>query len=470
MSCGGKGAGMGQHERVIGATATRWRTSKAALRLRLSLLLVVADLTVICICYPLANLLRHNNFTEASGMLMLATSIPLYLLCAAVTRAYSPIVVIRRGSSIGRALQAVLMASVLQIFLFYLLHSGSSFSRAVLGLGLLFIAIALGVLRAVYGSWVNRVLGGTPYDTIVIHDGRSIMPVRSPEATLIVDPGSNLDPSRPSPQVFDRLARTVGHSDRVIVYCPADRRLAWASALKGVNVQAEVVAEELCGIDPLGVGRHDDTPTFIVARGPLDAVNRLMKRGFDLAFGGMALLLIAPVMVAVAIAIRLDSSGPILFAQTRIGYRNQLFRIYKFRSMYTNLSDHGGVRSTERDDPRITRIGRFIRRTSIDELPQLLNVVRGDMSIVGPRPHALDSTAEDALFWEVDARYWHRHACKPGLTGLAQVRGHRGATHQKSDLTNRLVSDLEYLNGWTLWRDVLIIGRTVMVVLHPNAY
>ena len=438
--------------------------------MRLSVLLMVADLAAISICYPLASLLRYDTLFFRAGLLMLATTIPLYLLCAAVTRAYSPVVVIRRGSSVGRALQAVVMASVLQIFLFYLLHSGGVFSRAVLGIGMLFIAMALTAVRVVFGSWANRALGGTPYDTIVIRDGDGLMPVNAGEATLIVDSGSNLDPSIPSPQVFDRLARTVGHCDRVIVYCPVERRMAWSTALKGVNVQAEVVAEELGRIEPLGVGRHDDTPTFIVARGPLDAVNRLMKRSFDLAFGGLALLLIAPVMIAVAIAIRLDSSGPVLFAQTRIGYRNQLFLIYKFRSMYTSQSDHGGAQSTQRGDKRITRVGAFIRRTSIDELPQLLNVVKGDMSIVGPRPHALDSTAEDALFWEVDARYWHRHACKPGLTGLAQVRGHRGATHQKSDLTNRLVSDLEYLNGWTLWRDIGIIARTIRVVLHPNAY
>lgn len=438
--------------------------------MRLSLVLMAADLVAIGASYLLASLLRYRSLQETSGLLMLATSIPLYLLCAALTRAYSPVVVIRRGSSIGRALQAVLMSSVLLTFLMYLLHSGVSFSRAVLGLGTLISAFLLTVLRATYGRWATRMLGGSPYDTIVIRDGECGVPGSAEEVTLFVDAGSNLDPSRPSPQIFDRLARTVGKADRVIVYCPVDRRSAWVTALKGVNVQAEVVAEELGRIEPLGVGRHDDTPTFIVARGPLDAVNRLIKRAFDLTFGGIALLLIAPVMVAVAIAIRLDSPGPILFAQTRIGYRNQLFRIFKFRSMYTDLSDHGGTQSTRRDDPRITRIGRFIRRTSIDELPQLLNVVRGDMSIVGPRPHALDSTAEDALFWEVDARYWHRHACKPGLTGLAQVRGHRGATHQKSDLTNRLGSDLEYLNGWTIWRDIVIVGRTILVLLHPNAY
>jgi lipopolysaccharide/colanic/teichoic acid biosynthesis glycosyltransferase len=118
----------------------------------------------------------------------------------------------------------------------------------------------------------------------------------------------------------------------------------------------------------------------------------------------------------------------------------------------------------------VTRIGRFIRRTSIDELPQLVNVLLGDMSIVGPRPHAIGSQAGEKLFWEVDERYWLRHALKPGLTGLAQVRGLRGATEHESDLADRLDADLEYLRGWSLWRDLRILVATAKVVIHHRAY
>ena len=118
----------------------------------------------------------------------------------------------------------------------------------------------------------------------------------------------------------------------------------------------------------------------------------------------------------------------------------------------------------------MTRIGRFIRATSIDELPQLFNILRGDMSFVGPRPHAIGSLAGDQLFWEVDQRYHHRHVCKPGLTGLAQVRGFRGATHRREDLINRLRADLEYVNGWSLMRDIMILFATLKVVVHRNAF
>jgi lipopolysaccharide/colanic/teichoic acid biosynthesis glycosyltransferase len=133
-------------------------------------------------------------------------------------------------------------------------------------------------------------------------------------------------------------------------------------------------------------------------------------------------------------------------------------------------ADSQGRRSAAKDDDRITRIGRILRMTSVDELPQLLNVLMGDMSIVGPRPHALGSRAADKLFWEIDERYWHRHTTKPGLTGLAQVRGYRGATHSESDLIKRLQADLEYLDHWSLLKDVWILFRTVRVILHPNAY
>uniref|UniRef100_UPI0035A88CF7 sugar transferase n=1 Tax=Sphingomonas sp. TaxID=28214 RepID=UPI0035A88CF7 len=117
-----------------------------------------------------------------------------------------------------------------------------------------------------------------------------------------------------------------------------------------------------------------------------------------------------------------------------------------------------------------TKVGRFIRRSSIDELPQLINVLRGEMSIVGPRPHALGSRAEGKLFWEIDPRYWHRHATKPGLTGLAQVRGYRGATVVRKDLADRLNADLEYVRAWSLWLDVRIILQTFGVLVHRNAY
>jgi len=133
-------------------------------------------------------------------------------------------------------------------------------------------------------------------------------------------------------------------------------------------------------------------------------------------------------------------------------------------------ADADGNRSASKDDDRITPIGRLIRRTSIDELPQLINVLKGDMSLVGPRPHALGSKAGDKLFWQVDRKYWQRHGLRPGITGLAQVRGYRGATDREADLTNRLKSDLEYIKDWSLWRDIKILFATLKVLVHDRAF
>jgi lipopolysaccharide/colanic/teichoic acid biosynthesis glycosyltransferase len=207
-----------------------------------------------------------------------------------------------------------------------------------------------------------------------------------------------------------------------------------------------------------------------VSIGPLGLRSRALKRAFDVAAAGGALLLLSPLLLAVALAITLEDGGPVLFVQRRVGRGNRFFPIFKFRSMTVNDEGRDGRQSASKSDQRITRIGRLIRCSSIDELPQLLNVLRGDMSLVGPRPHAIGSQAGDTLFWEVDARYWERHALKPGLTGLAQIRGWRGATDREEDLAGRLNADLEYLNGWSLWRDVWIILSTFKVLMHDRAF
>jgi lipopolysaccharide/colanic/teichoic acid biosynthesis glycosyltransferase len=199
-------------------------------------------------------------------------------------------------------------------------------------------------------------------------------------------------------------------------------------------------------------------------------MNRIQKRALDLVVSIVALVVLSPLLLLVALLIRLESPGPALFRQMRVGQGNRQFRIYKFRSMHIESSDADGHQSTARADARITKVGRIIRRTSIDELPQLLNVIRGEMSMVGPRPHALGSTAGSELFWHASRQYWLRHALKPGITGLAQIRGYRGATECVEDLARRVRCDLEYVSNWSLWADVLIMLKTIRVVIHKNAY
>ena len=240
--------------------------------------------------------------------------------------------------------------------------------------------------------------------------------------------------------------------------------------LKGANVDGEVLDDEVARLGAQGarvVGKHG---LLLVSAGPLGMRDRAIKRLFDVTFAGSAIIALSPLLIAVALAVKLQDGGPVFFMQKRMGRGNRFFNMYKFRSMTQSLCDKDGNQSASKNDQRITRVGRFIRGTSIDELPQLFNVLLGDMSLVGPRPHATGSLAGDKLFWEVDLRYWQRHCLKPGLSGLAQIRGYRGATDHESDLVNRLQSDLEYLEGWTIMRDIKIIFLTLRVLVHDRAF
>jgi lipopolysaccharide/colanic/teichoic acid biosynthesis glycosyltransferase len=200
----------------------------------------------------------------------------------------------------------------------------------------------------------------------------------------------------------------VGMAERVIVACPLDRMTDWSAALKSLSARGEIVVPELLRFAPARIDEFDGQPTIIVAGGPLHFRDRLIKRLFDLIVATVATILLSPILIGAALAVRLSSPGPALFRQPRIGKDARPFAIYKFRSMRSEASDHKAATLTKRDDDRVTRVGAFLRKTSIDELPQLFNVLKGDMSIVGPRPHAAAAKAGDSLYWEVDARYWER--------------------------------------------------------------
>lgn len=206
-------------------------------------------------------------------------------------------------------------------------------------------------------------------------------------------------------------------------------------------------------------------PMLNVSRPPLTGWSPLFKRCEDLVLATLALVLLAPLMALIAIAVKLDSPGPVLFRQKRYGYNHRLIVVYKFRSMYHHLRDANASRQTGRADARVTRIGRFIRRTSLDELPQLFNVLSGSMSLVGPRPHATATKAAGVLFEDAVEAYTARHRVKPGITGLAQIRGQRGETDTVEKIEKRVESDLYYIEHWSLWLDLYVLARTFPAVL-----
>jgi Undecaprenyl-phosphate glucose phosphotransferase len=203
--------------------------------------------------------------------------------------------------------------------------------------------------------------------------------------------------------------------------------------------------------------------TFQVSSTPLSAFDLLIKRGFDIVASIAGLVLLSPLLLFASIAIALDSRGPIFFRQTRHGYNRQTIKVIKFRTM-TTLEDGNAFRQAKRNDDRVTRIGRILRRTNIDELPQLINVLMGDMSIVGPRPHA---TAHNEMFEGQIVPFARRHNVKPGITGWAQVNGARGETDTLEKMQQRIEYDLYYIDNWSLIFDVKII---VMTLFSKGAY
>jgi putative colanic acid biosynthesis UDP-glucose lipid carrier transferase len=242
-------------------------------------------------------------------------------------------------------------------------------------------------------------------------------------------------------RVFDRL-----YDSTTSIYMVPETRWAGDVTLSSI---------EIAGIPLLSI--HDT---------PIIGVAKLLKRLMDLLLGGLAFVLLSPVMLVTAVAVRLDSPGPILFRQIRYGERGQSIHVYKFRSMY--VDDGGPLRQVSRSDPRVTRVGKFLRRTSLDELPQLINVLAGSMSLVGPRPHAV---VHNELYRHQINGYMLRHSIKPGITGWAQVNGLRGETDTLDKMERRLEYDRYYITHWSLSLDIRILFLTVWTVIRgSNAY
>jgi Undecaprenyl-phosphate glucose phosphotransferase len=212
-------------------------------------------------------------------------------------------------------------------------------------------------------------------------------------------------------------------------------------------------------------------PFLDVLDKPIADWDAITKRIFDVVIASVAVVLLAPLMIATAIAIRLESRGPVLFRQKRYGFNNGIIEVLKFRSMYHEMADPEARKVVTKDDRRVTKVGRFIRKTSIDELPQLFNVLRGELSLVGPRPHAVNAHTDNKLWDEVVYGYFARHKVKPGVTGWAQVNGWRGEVDNPMKIRQRVDCDLHYIENWSIFFDIYILAITPFRLLNSeNAY
>jgi Undecaprenyl-phosphate glucose phosphotransferase len=270
---------------------------------------------------------------------------------------------------------------------------------------------------------------------------------------------------------FARIARI----DMLIVSLPLTAESRVLSMLKQlwvlpVDIRLSAHSNQL-HFRPRSYSYIGSVPMLDIFDKPINDWDSVAKRAFDIVFSVLGIILAAPIMIATAIAIKLESKGPVIFRQERHGFNNEIINVLKFRSMYADQCDPTARKLVTKGDPRVTRVGRFIRKTSIDELPQFFNALRGDLSLVGPRPHALSAQAQHRLYNEVVEGYFARHRVKPGVTGWAQINGWRGEVDTEEKIRSRTEFDLYYIENWSLLFDLKILLLTPIRLMNTeNAY
>ncbi|WP_036305584.1 undecaprenyl-phosphate glucose phosphotransferase [Methylopila sp. 73B] len=270
---------------------------------------------------------------------------------------------------------------------------------------------------------------------------------------------------------FGRLARI----DLLIVTIPVTARGRVTEILKTlwvlpVDIRLSAHTDKL-RFRPRSYSYLGSIPMVELAEKPIANWDYVAKRAFDLVVGSLCILLTAPLMIATAVAIKLDSPGPVFFRQKRYGFNNEVIEIFKFRSLRHEMADPEAKTVVTKNDSRVTRVGRFIRKTSIDELPQLFNVIKGELALVGPRPHAVNAHTSDTLWNDVVDGYFARHRVKPGVTGWAQINGWRGEVDTQEKLKKRVDHDLYYIENWSILFDLSILLKTpISLAKTDNAY
>ena len=375
------------------------------------------------------------------------------------------------------ALRAILIAFATIVTGLFVLKVSDVYSRGMLLTQLIAAAAAILFMRAIFQKYLRTQLarGNLETERVVVigslardgaflarlaKDGNRIVAAQTLEGVV------HGDDTAPLVKDIVKTCRSWGVT-RVVVALPAQHSGIASDIVEGLAetpVTVNLVLSAMqCPVFRSSVNSFYGFATAQIDNRPLNAWDLAVKRVFDVVVSFSALVFLAPLLTFIALAIRLDSPGPVLFRQTRHGYGNRAIRVIKFRSMRV-AEDGAAFRQATRNDPRITRIGRFIRRTNLDELPQLFNVLFGEMSIVGPRPHpvALNETFADQIKW-----FNRRHNIKPGITGWAQVNGYRGETKTLDRMEGRVAHDLWYLENWSFLLDLKIM---IVTVFSPLAY
>ncbi len=433
------------------------------------------DLTVIVLAALLASKLRFGAFTASPNTFELLAAVPLpYLIVGMAIRSFQLTCLRSRISSIRNSIATLLVTFLVLMMVAFALQVGGQYSRLETGYMLVLALVGLTAWRYVLSTTLQGKLGQFISPTVAVLG----------EKTALADPSLRRNVVRlidvdqygwheklHEPRTLDHLAETVGDAERVLLaFDDPDRRWEWTQIARMMGLNAEVWPPKSSDVDAIAINNWNGRSTLVISHGPLTPYEQFLKRTIDLIITIPLVVVLLPLLVITALVIKLESPGPVFFVQQRVGERNRLFKMFKFRTMRHEQTDAEGKSSVAPGDERITRFGSFLRKYSIDELPQLFNVLLGTMSLVGPRPHALGSRAGGELFWNAVDEYWFRHKMKPGLTGLAQIRGYRGGSIDIDDLRRRVLSDIEYMNKWSITLDMKIIANTLHVVFTKTGY
>jgi Undecaprenyl-phosphate glucose phosphotransferase len=455
---------------------------------------LIADLLCLGLSIPLAllgySLLFNDRLVASVGLFAFSAAAATYLLIRASRHAYTRTLVNlfdHEADSVIDALASVLIASAL-VWQFGMIEN---LSRGITLLFLIAFSMLLvasrplvrGVVRHLAGSGAieQRIVfyGADPESIAIIKRVIDVMDLPHLKCLGVAD-------DRPKVTEIDGL-ELIGGLDEVlelarrgeldqVLFCvpnlPRQRLHDIVDELSSVSVDVAVIPPEAIHLAPdYRVQLLGELPVLTLWQRPVRDISGIVKRGEDLLIAGSLAILLSPVMVVTALLVKFSSPGRIFFIQPRIGFNNELIHVLKFRTMYADQSDIKAEKTTTADDPRVTPVGRWLRRLSLDELPQLFNVITGDMSLVGPRPHATHMKVGDRYYKDAVRGYAGRHRVKPGITGLAQVKGVRGEIRTIERAKLRVEYDKKYIETWSVWLDLAILFATFRaVVFDRDAY
>ena len=454
----------------------------------IGLLTAAADFLVITLSSIIAGLAYHyfalGYETDTSALLGIGVNSGLIFVLLTASRGFYRTRALLLGTKqINGIISAWISVLLMVTALLFLLKVGSSYSRgSTIVFGLLGLPLLLGLralVRKELGKWI---LAGTLSGPrcVLIGDGEEL---RELSPLDLLQKFGIREVDRFEFPLLAEIDHEVGIIDAAIASARGTNADQVLLALGWADTRRRDLLARMLRVLPLPVLLLPDRfarsifsqstadftgPTLIeLQRAPLSRIEMAAKRTLDVALAGIALVMLLPLLVVVGVAIKIDSAGPMIFRQSRRGFNGREFMIWKFRTM--NVLENGNaVSQAKRNDERVTRIGRLLRATSIDELPQLVNVLCGEMSLVGPRPHAV---AHDDEYGRSIGKYAFRHHVKPGITGWAQVHGFRGETRELDLMQERINLDLWYINNWNIWLDLWIIIRTCFEVARSrNAY